>query len=261
MKRFIFFSALIVVIIVLHFIGALSFFEKTVFRAAEPVSKVLSGFFNFFGETYERVTNYKNFEEENKRLREKVKQLVVDKNEFYRISEENNTLKNLISFSEEKQKEVIASQVLGKVAEGDIDAIIINKGEKDGIASGLPVVAEDGILIGKIIKVSSFSSVVLLLSDGTSRVAGMIQNRIKTTGVVRGGYGLGIRLELMPQTEDIRSDDIVVSSGIELEMPKGLLIGTIESVIKEPNTPFQSAIVKPLLDFEKLDIVAVIKLN
>jgi rod shape-determining protein MreC len=259
MRRLIFFSVLIIVIITLHLVGALSFFEKTAFKVAEPTTKVFGEFFNFFGEAYERIINYKNLEEENKRLREKVKELVVDKNEFNIMFEENNTLRNIILFSEETQKEIIAARVLGKVAEGDVDAIIINKGEKDGITLNLPVVAEEGILVGKVIKVSSFSSVVLLLSDGSSNIAGMIQNKTKTAGVVRGGYGLGIRLELIPQAEEIRADDIVVSSGVEVEMPKGLLIGTIESVIKEPNTPFQSAIVKPLLDFEKLDIVAVLK--
>lgn len=259
MKRLVFFSVLIVAIITLHLSGALYFFEKTVFKTTEPASKIFGGFFNFFGEVYERIINYKNLEEENRRLREKVKELVVDKNEFNILLEENNSLKNIISFSEEAQKEIVAARVLGKVAEGDIDAIIINKGEKDGIGVNMAVVAEKGILIGKIAKVSSFSSVVLLLSDGSSSIAGMIQNKTKTTGVVRGGYGLGIRLELIPQTEEIRSDDIVVSSGVEFEIPRGLLIGTIESVIKEPNMPFQSTVVKPLLDYEKLDIVAVIK--
>ncbi len=259
MKRLIFFSVLIVAVIVLHLVGALSLLEKTAFMAAEPASKVFGGFFNFFGEAYERIINYKNLEEENKRLREKVRELVVDKNEFNILLEENSALKNLISFSGGEQKETIFARVLGKATEGDIDAVIINKGEKDGIAVNMPVVAEKGILIGKIIKVSAFSSVVLLLSDGASTIAGMVQNKTKTAGVVRGGYGLGIRLELVPQIEEIKSDDIIVSSGVELEMPKGLLIGAIESVIKEPNTPFQSAIVKPFLDFEKLDIVAVIR--
>ncbi len=126
MKRVIFFSVLIVAVIVLHLVGALSFFEKTAFTAAEPASKVFGGFFNFFGDVYERIINYKNLEEENKRLREKVKELVVDKNEFAEILEENGTLKNLISFSEEEQEEIISARVLGKVAEGDVDAIIIN---------------------------------------------------------------------------------------------------------------------------------------
>lgn len=259
MKRVIFFSVLIVAIMVLHFVGALSFFEKTAFTAAEPASKIFGGFFNFFEDICERVINYKNLEEENRRLRKKVKELVVDKNEFTETLEENNTLKNLISFAKEEQQKIITAQVLGKVAESEIDAIIINKGEKDGVLLNLPVIAEKGILVGKVIKVFSFSSVVLLLSDGSSNTAGMVQNRTKTAGVIKGGYGLGIRLVLIPQTEEIMPDDIVISSGVEVEMPKGLVIGTIESIIKEPNTPFQSAIVKPLLDYEKLDIVAVLK--
>jgi rod shape-determining protein MreC len=259
MKRLIFFSVLIVAIITLHLVGALSFFEKTVFTAAEPASRVFGGFFNFFGNVYERVANYQNLEEENRRLREKIKELVVEKNEFNILLEENNALKNIISFSKEEQKEIVAARVLGKSAEGDIDAIIINKGEKDGVKINAPVIAETGILVGKVVKVSSFSSVVLLLSDGSSSIAGMVQNKTKTTGVVRGGYGLGIRLELVPQTEELKMSDIVISSGVEFEIPKGLLIGTIESVIKELNMPFQSAIVKPLLDYEKLDIVAVLR--
>lgn len=260
MKRIFFFTTLIALLITLRFFGILTPVENIVLRAAIPVGNVFHGVFGFFSDGYHKYLSRKDFEEENKRLRERIKELVVERAEINILQEENISLKKMLLFLQEENYKNVTARIIGKTAEGDISTIILNKGEQDGIKNNLPVIAESGIIIGKIIKVTPLTSTVLLLSDGSSKVAGMVQNNDKTIGVVKGGYGLGIRMELISQTETIETDEIVITSGLELEVPKGLLIGTVESIVKEPYAPFQTIVIKPLLNFEKLDFVSVIVL-
>ncbi|MEA3272929.1 MAG: rod shape-determining protein MreC [Patescibacteria group bacterium] len=258
MKRIFFFTVLIAAIILLYILGILTPVENIILKTATPVGNVFRGFFGFFDNTYQKFLSGKDFEEENKRLRERIKELIAERVELDILQEENTSLKKMLSFLDEKNYENVTARVVGKTAEGDISAIIINKGKRDGITNNLPVITKSGILIGKIIKVTQLTSTVLLLSDGNSKIAGMVQNSDKTIGLIKGGYGLGVRMELIPQTEIIETDEIVITSGAEPEIPKGLLIGTVESTVKEPHTPFQTVIIKPLVDYDKIDIVSIL---
>lgn len=260
MKRVVFFTTIIIAVILLHFLGILSPIEKIVLRLATPISSAFQGAFNFFSGNYEDYLSKEELENENKRLRERIKELLVERAEINILQQENTSLKKMLSFLEEKKYEGTTARIIGKTAEGDVGTIVINRGYDDGVLNNAPVITQSGILIGKVIKTTANNATVLLLSDGSSEIAGMIQNKGETIGVVKGGYGLGIRMELIPQTEEIKTDEIVVTSGLELEIPKGLLIGTVESVIKEENTPFQTITIKPLLNYEKLDFVSVLSI-
>lgn len=256
MKRIIFFLILVVFLITFHFLGILTPVEKSIISAAIPIGDIFHGFFGFFGDTYQKYLSRKDFEEENKRLIERTRDLTTEKAELNLLREENASLKKMLSFFEGTDYKNVTARIIGKTTEGERNAIIINKGAEDGMVENLPIIAEGGVLIGKIIKVSLNISTVLLLSDGGSQVAGMIQNKNQTIGIIKGGYGLGTRMEFIPQTEVIKSDEIVITSGVEIEIPKGLLVGAVESVIKEEYTPFQTVTIKPLLDYEKLDFVS-----
>ncbi|NQU83299.1 MAG: rod shape-determining protein MreC [Parcubacteria group bacterium] len=258
MKRIIFFTVLGAILIVFHFFGVLNPIENIIIKTATPIGNIFRGSFNYFNDSYQKYLSGRDIEEENKRLRERVKELIKERVEINLLREENTSFKNMLSFLEDKKYGSITARIIGKTTEGGINTIIINRGEKDGVMNNLPVIAENGVLIGKIIKVTPFTSTILLISDGNSNVAGMIQNKNKTVGIVKGGYGLGVRMELVPQNEIIETDEIVITSGLELEIPKGLLIGTVESVIREPRTPFQTITIKALLEYEKLDFVSVL---
>jgi len=65
-------------------------------------------------------------------------------------------------------------------------------------------------------------------------------------------------MSLIPQNEEVAVGDIVITSGLEREVPYGLLIGEVSVVEKELYQPFQKAIISPYFTLQKIQKVLVI---
>ncbi len=170
---------------------------------------------------------------------------------------ENNELRTQLNFLKDTSHHVGAT-VIGRALDPIGTTIIIDRGAADGIVLNRPVIVNNGYFIGKIARVDEHTSVVRLMSDFQSKTAATVDNRDKSLGVVEGGFGLTVRLNLIPQNEVIRPGDVVITSGLEPDLPRGLAIGTVEVVEKKPQEPFQQAIIKPSADLHALTVVSVI---
>ncbi|MSU75290.1 MAG: rod shape-determining protein MreC [Candidatus Magasanikbacteria bacterium] len=175
------------------------------------------------------------------------------------IKDENNHLREQLNFKKKTTFNLVTAHVIGRDASTLGHIIIIDRGGNDGIKFKAPVIVDNGFLIGTVIKVQPDIAHVLLLSDNQSKVAATILNRDRSAGVVEGGYGISLRLNLIPRNETVAVDDIVVSSGLDGFIPRGLLIGTVVEVENEAYKPFQQAVLTPETDLNKLTIVAVIE--
>lgn len=174
-----------------------------------------------------------------------------------RLEEENVALRDQLNFLRDTPRHV-GADVIGRNIDPMGTTIIINRGAKDGIAVGNPVIIGRGFMIGAVARVDSTTSIVRLLSDNHSKVGATVANRDKSIGIVEGGFGITVRLNFIPQNEVVRPGDVVISSGLEATIPRGLSIGTVEIVEKNPQEPFQKAILKPLADLHALTVVSVI---
>ncbi len=173
------------------------------------------------------------------------------------LEEENSSLREQLKFFAGTQKHV-GADVIGRDLDPLGTTIIINQGARAGIELNRPVIVGNGLLIGKIARVNETTSVVRLLSDFESSVGATVANREKSLGVVEGGFGLAVRLDLIPQNEVIKPGDAVITSGLEAEIPRGLMIGTVEVIEKKPQEPFQQAVLKPAADLHSINAVSVI---
>ncbi|MBU2416305.1 rod shape-determining protein MreC, partial [Patescibacteria group bacterium] len=71
--------------------------------------------------------------------------------------------------------------------------------------------------------------------------------------------GLTIKMDFIPQNKRINNEDIVITSGLEKNIPKGLVIGKITRINKNNNEVWQNAIIEPLADLDNLIIVSVLR--
>ena len=117
-------------------------------------------------------------------------------------------------------------------------------------------VLSSGVLVGTIDRVEDFSSTVFLTSDPEFRIRAIGQDG-RAQGIVRGQLGQGYLFEKITQAESIAISEQIVSSGSGL-VPKGILIGQVESISKSDNAVFQSAQLKPLVDLSRLEVVFVV---
>lgn len=191
-------------------------------------------------------------------LRSAYRAQTVDMAELELARKENKELREQMRFLERSAFTRAGAEVIGKNIEPHSSTVVLNRGVEDGIAVGNPVIAGTGILVGKVKRVEKRTSIVQLLNDQESKIAAQVLNEEDSPGIVLGGYKISVRMRLIPQNENVQIGDLVVTSGLEEGIPKGLVIGRIEAVIKEAYQPFQEAIIVPTYPLEKLTTVSVL---
>ncbi|MFH0779564.1 MAG: rod shape-determining protein MreC [Parcubacteria group bacterium] len=250
---------IIALLFFLHYIGALGVIENVVVCVTRPVLGAVYGLSNKIGENYLALQSRGELLKENKVLKDQLMTLLKEKNLYLTEKEENDFLRQQLHFLESAKYEYEIARVIGKSADAAQNALILDKGWSRGVAQGYAVLADSGVLIGKILKVEKNYSIVLLINDDASKVAAKIKNEAKTSGVVEGEFGLGLKMRLIPRAEQISENDLIVSSGLENSVPPNLIIGQVESVRSAPEELFQEASIKMLFDPQKLFLVNIIK--
>jgi rod shape-determining protein MreC len=242
-------------IVVLHYVHVLSPVENLTMKVLGPIG---SGFYNFS----QKIVSFSKSEASSadyEKLLVERNQLVAENADLKILERENDELRAAINFLKEKSYNSLAANVIGRDPNSS-NYFILNKGLKDGVKDNFPVVSPEGILVGKILKAEDNLSVMLIPTDTNFQTAASILGKTKgsTSGLVQGEKGLGIKMQFIPQDEDVSVRDIVVTSGLELNMPKGLVIGRISEVTKESRSIFSEAIISPLVIYENLDLVLIL---
>ncbi|MFA5853810.1 MAG: rod shape-determining protein MreC [Patescibacteria group bacterium] len=194
---------------------------------------------------------------ENDALRAENADLSVEVARLTTVQEENEELEKLLGYAKQQKKTPVVARVLARTPEAGTHTILLDRGTDDGVAPDMPVVAADGVLIGKIFKAERTTSIALLLTDTRSRVGASVQNSVRTQGVVQGKRGLSLEMRLIPQNEELTTGDMIITSGIEPMTPRGLLIGRITAVETQEKSPFKTATISSPIALDRLDVVAI----
>lgn len=252
-------SVVILFTIIFHYIGWLNPVENFFRLLLKPSSQALYEISIKIGDENVAFENVDNLKQAYLDLNEKILKYQITDADNKILKEENKELRALLNFKNKNNYTIIGAEVIGKNIDPLGSTIILDKGLVDGLETNYAVIVNDGVLVGKIVKVDDHSSVVRLINDNQSKIAATIINNDRSIGLVEGGYGISVRLNYIPQNETVNISETVITSGLEENIPKGLLIGTIETIEKEAYHPFQKAILKPLADLDKLTMVSIIK--
>jgi len=147
----------------------------------------------------------------------------------------------------------IEARVIGFPPEGGIQTVTLDKGTHSGVARDDGVLGASGV-VGRVIEASPFTSQVALITDFTSTIPALVQ-RGRYWGIARGNAD-SIRLEYISQDAPLRVGDSIVTAEAR-SFHSGETIGTIEKIERD-SALYQTAIVKPAVDFSTLDRVVVL---
>ena len=246
-------------LIFLHYSKILLPVESIFTRVFSPIQSRVYAVGVKINNFYNLTRFQKDLLKTNLELEEKVKELTIKNSQLKTELAECGSLTEQLDFLTETRLEAINAKVVGRNMQPELQTLILNRGEKDGVSVGMPVVAQQGIIVGKVAEVRRSSCQVILIDDSHSSLAASVQNANQTKGVVVGDRGLSLKMELIPQDEPIVAGDTVITSGLEANVPRGLIIGQVEQVISQPNSFFQQATLKPLISFDNLLIVSILK--
>jgi rod shape-determining protein MreC len=166
---------------------------------------------------------------------------------FNILLEENNRLRELLESSirlGERVERVLIAELVAVEMESFRRQIIINKGQRDKVYDGQPVVDADGIM-GQVVHVNPFSSTVLLITDQTHSMPVQINRNGLRAIVVGTGQDNVLLLENLPTNADIEIGDLVISSGLGRRFPRGYPVGSISNIRLEPGESFALVHVTP----------------
>ncbi|MBF0210483.1 MAG: rod shape-determining protein MreC [Desulfamplus sp.] len=168
---------------------------------------------------------------------------------------ENIRLKSFINFDNGYDNILIAAKVIGRDPSPWFKTLMINKGGRDGVEKGLPVLVAEGV-VGQIVDVSEKFSRVLLITDRNSAVDALVQST-RARGIVQGNNTDECLFKYALRKDEITPGDIIISSGLDQVFPKGLRIGEVLDIKKENSDLFQMIFIKTFVDFDKLEEVLV----
>jgi rod shape-determining protein MreC len=185
----------------------------------------------------------------------------IDK--VYRLQKENEELRNLLSFKEQFTQEFVGCNIISKDPGNLFEIFTIDRGSKDGISVNDPVVNSSG-LVGRVSRVDLLSSKVISIIDAESSVSVRL-SKTRDIVMLKGDAQLrtqGLcRLDYIPPDVDVAVGDKVETSGMSSLYPRGIIIGEVVEVIRNEGQFDYYAIVKPSVDFRRLEEVAVIKVT
>ena len=247
----------LLLIFILHATGILRPVEGIALRIVEPPLSVASRVGRSTGNWFSTIRSIGSLPKENAVLRDDVDRLKVEATRVEELERENALLKEQLGFVKESNLDTVPALVIGRPPFSEFQLIVIDKGERDGVVEGQAIVLANGLLVGRVFRVDSSTSQVLLLPDVHSAVHVVVQGS-RANGIVQGDRGLGLLLTSLPQDAEINEGDRVLTTGLSGLFPKGLLLGTITDVTEPENDVFKEARVRPAVDFNELELVFLI---
>ncbi len=258
LRTFLSISAVLGVVIVFHFLGWLHPIEQFLRHIVNPASQKLYTISVALDGGEETFATTDDLKQAYRLAQQQLTAARVDRAELDLLHQENDELRSQLHFISQKTYTTLGAEVIGKNIEPLGSTIVINRGQKDEIGKGNPVIMGEGIIVGRVMRVEETTAIVQLINDHQSKLIATTLNKEKSIGVVEGGFGISVRLNFVPQNETLHVGDSIVTSGLDDGIPRGLLIGTVEAVEKEAYQPFQRAIITPAASLDKLSLVSII---
>jgi rod shape-determining protein MreC len=223
-------------------------------KAAYTLANKAKGGLDFF-------VNFSEVKQENEELKKKNIDLENKLIEYGSLKSENDRLRNMLDFKSQRSSYLyVGAYIVAKPDQNMLNGYIIDKGTKDGVAKDMVVIAPEG-LVGKIVEADTNWSKVQTLINENFAAHGKVGTS-EVSGIVRGyknndNEALAI-LDLLPINAVVNKGDVITTTGLGKLYPKDLRIGTVVSTEEDKIKVNKSAIIKPFVDFNKLEELYVV---
>ena len=237
--------------------GALTPVEGVAAAPLHGLSGLLTRFSLSVNSAVEELNNLGRLRDRIAELEEQLARRQVELIQLREAARDYDRLVSLLSYTSAlENQEFLTADVIAVEQTGISRSIIINRGTRDGIAVGMPVTSDLG-LVGRIQRVSANASQVQLINDENSAVSSRLQTTRGHGSIIGQASGV-LRLTMVDLDEEIIQGDLVITSGLGGNFPSDIVVGQVTSVRQFEFELFQEAEVRSLIDFDTLEFVLVI---
>lgn len=176
---------------------------------------------------YDRLSYFKNLEAENIKLKLQLSSMHNLDKVTTRTLSENRELRKLLKVIDNLEYNHITSRLLGISITPFSSSAVIEAGDNDKVEINDLVTNQDG-LIGKVVNISSNYSSIMLLSDPNSRVP-VVTSSSREKGIL-AKQGDNMLLIYLPEEHNVKTGELLYTSGDGKVYPYGLLVGKVNKV-------------------------------
>lgn len=229
---------------------------------AVPVQRAVTHTAVDIADTYNKYFHYDELVAERDSLQQQVDELQQQLLKAEDAISENDSLREMLSLRDDSEEQFTyeIAEVIAREMDDWSATMTIDVGANGGIEINDCVVTAGG-LVGYISDVQPYSATVTTMTDTEAHVAAMI-SRTRELGVAEGAYELmnegKLRISYLPREADVTAGDQVITSGTGGIFPKGLMIGTVESIKTESDGMSSYAIIQPAVSLSEIRQVFVI---
>ncbi len=259
---------IVITIVILVFLVVITNLNNNIWsRIANPFTKItmsvqsgitylknkISKNDDYFASVDDLRTKNEELKKENEELKQKKQELEI-------LKAENKTLKEHVKLVDNySDYDCIPGYVIQRDFSNYSKTVVINIGRKDGIETGMTVVA-DGGLVGYIVSAEENTSKVQTIIDTASAVSALFANTEKTL-VTRGILDSDNRIKGTYIDNDVvvNEGDNIATSGIGGIYPKNINIGKVKEIVNTQNKTNRYVYIETSVDFENLNNILVLK--
>lgn len=189
--------------------------------------------------------------EENARLREKQVFLNAQLQKLTTLEAENRRLRSLLESAVNTPERVLIAELLAVDFDPYRHHILLNRGRQHGIYVGQPVIDQQGV-IGQIVRADPLTSTAILITDPNHALPIQLNRTGVRTLALGTGHFQQLELPHIPNNEDVKVGDLLVTSGLGGRFPRGYPVGVITKVEFDPGSPFAHIIARPVAQLDRI---------
>jgi len=256
--RLVFFAALSITLMVtdarLHYLrevreGFVALMHPLQVAANMPV--------DLYRQTADYLTSHHQLYLDNQQLSRQSLEHSVALQKLQTLEAENGHLRHLLGAAKSWTQPAQLAEIMHAGRDPFSRKIVISLGSNQGILAGQAVVDEAGV-IGQVTRVYPFSSEVTLVTD--KELAIPVQVERNSLRAIAFGHGRDNTIDLpyLPANVDIRKGDRLITSGIDGIYPTGLAVAVVDSIERNPDSPFARITCIPVAGIENYREVLVL---
>ena len=193
--------------------------------------------------------------QENQQLRNEVAELKERLNQSLENSVQYKRLRGQLLFAKRQPDRKVFAEIIGESVDNIHQMRLVNRGSRHGLKRNFSAILKEG-LVGRVQSVTPFQSNLQLITDFRSRVPALTQrNRVR--GLIYGTQ-TGLEMRQINRRAEVKKGDRVITSGLGGLFPKGILIGNIVEVKRQPHELFQTASIETAVDLSRMEEVFII---
>lgn len=192
-----------------------------------------------------------NLQAENEQLRQELETYHAQLDEYRDAYSRNRFLETALEFKKQNSFPALMARVVGKDPSFWFQTLIVDRGENDGVVTGMVARSYRGV-VGQVVQVSDNYSKILLANAPSSAIDAIVQNS-RVRGILKGAGEHGYILQYVLKNAKVKAGDKIVTAGIGGVFPSGITLGTVSEVHSKRRGMFLDIMVEPAVDFSRME--------